>query len=87
MYRSIIETHGKYGGFQVDSMPADPEGKEDAASRLGDDVSCVVVQYPSVFGQIKGCPGCPGFWQILRRGLVKARQEWLWACATQGTSA
>ena len=53
MYSSIIETHGRYGGFKVDAMPADPEGKEDAASRLGDDVSCVVVQYPSVFGQIK----------------------------------
>ena len=53
MYRSIIETHGKYGGFKVDAMPADPEGKEDAATKLGDDVSCVVVQYPSVFGQIK----------------------------------
>ncbi len=53
MYRSIIETHGRYGGFKVESMPADPEGKEDVASKLGDDVSCVVVQYPSVFGQIK----------------------------------
>ena len=35
-----------------------------------------------VFGQIKGCPGSPGFFHFLRRGLVKARQEWLWACAT-----
>jgi hypothetical protein len=35
-----------------------------------------------VFGQIKGCPGSPGFHQVLRRGLKKARQEWLWVCAT-----
>jgi len=35
-----------------------------------------------VFGQIKGSPGSPGFHQVLRRGLVKARQEWLWVCAT-----
>lgn len=35
-----------------------------------------------VFGQIKGCPGSPGFIRFLRRGLVKARQEWLWACTT-----
>jgi hypothetical protein len=35
-----------------------------------------------VFGQIKGCPGSPGFFHFLRRGLVKTRQEWLWACAT-----
>jgi transposase len=34
-----------------------------------------------VFGQIKGCPGSPGFTQFLRRGLKKARQEWHWTCA------
>lgn len=34
-----------------------------------------------VFGQIKGCPGHPGFRQFLRRGLEKCRQEWHWACA------
>lgn len=35
-----------------------------------------------VFGQIKGCPGSPGFRQLLRRGLRKAGQEWRWQCAT-----
>lgn len=34
-----------------------------------------------VFGQIKGCPGSPGFRQFLRRGIVKCRQEWNWICA------
>jgi hypothetical protein len=34
-----------------------------------------------VFGQIKGCPGHPGFRQFLRRGLKKCREEWHWACA------
>lgn len=34
-----------------------------------------------VFGQIKGCPGHPGFRQFLRRGREKCRQEWHWACA------
>jgi transposase len=33
------------------------------------------------FGQIKGCPGSPGFRNIMRRGLTKAKQEWRWACA------
>lgn len=33
------------------------------------------------FGQIKGCPGHPGFRQFLRRGLAKCRQEWHWVCA------
>lgn len=35
-----------------------------------------------VFGQIKGCPGSPGFRQFLRRGMTKAWQEWRWQCAT-----
>jgi len=34
------------------------------------------------FGQIKGCPGHPGFRQFLRRGLEKCREEWHWVCAT-----
>jgi hypothetical protein len=33
-----------------------------------------------VFGQIKGCPGHPGFRQFLRRGLKKCQQEWHWVC-------
>jgi transposase len=32
------------------------------------------------FGQIKGCPGHPGFRQFLRRGLEKCKQEWHWVC-------
>lgn len=35
-----------------------------------------------VFGQIKGCPGSPGFRHVLRRGIEKAREEWRWQCAT-----
>lgn len=34
-----------------------------------------------VIGQIKGCPGKPGFCGFLRRGLVKCEQEWGWVCA------
>jgi len=34
------------------------------------------------FGQIKGCAGSPGFRQIMRRGLTKAKEEWRWICAT-----
>jgi len=34
------------------------------------------------FGQIKGCAGSPGFRQIMRRGLTKAKEEWHWICAT-----
>ncbi|HZT43059.1 MAG TPA: IS1182 family transposase [Chthonomonadaceae bacterium] len=34
------------------------------------------------FGQVKGCAGSPGFRQIMRRGLTKAKEEWHWICAT-----
>jgi len=34
-----------------------------------------------VFGQIKGCPGRPGFRGFLRRGLEKCRQDWSMVCA------
>lgn len=33
------------------------------------------------FGQIKGCPGSPGFRGFLRRGLEKCRQDWSLMCA------
>jgi transposase len=33
------------------------------------------------FGQVKGCPGSPGFRGFLRRGLEKCRQDWSLVCA------
>jgi glycine dehydrogenase subunit 1 len=53
MYRQVVQTHAKYAGFKAELMPADPIGGEDIASQIADDVSAVVVQYPSVFGQIR----------------------------------
>lgn len=34
-----------------------------------------------VFGQIKGCPGTPGFRAFLRRGLEKCIEDWGMVCA------
>ena len=51
-----------------------PDGRDAYANRMK--------TVEPVFGQIKGCPGSPGFRQFLRRGLTKARQEWRWQCAT-----
>jgi hypothetical protein len=51
-----------------------PEGREAYAHRMK--------TVEPVFGQIKGCPGSPGFRQFLRRGARKAWQEWRWQCAT-----
>jgi transposase len=50
-----------------------PEGREAYAMRKK--------TVEPVFGQLKGCPGSPGFRQFLRRGLTKAKQEWCWVCA------
>ena len=53
MYRQVVSTHAKYAGFKAELLPPDPHGREDIISAIGEDVSAVVVQYPSVFGQIR----------------------------------
>jgi glycine dehydrogenase subunit 1 len=52
-YREIVETHGRWSGFTVKSLPADPFLKEDIASLIDGETSCVVVQNPGFFGQIR----------------------------------
>ena len=77
-------------------MPDAPTGKAQSNTQRLADEMCLLLRTEDghdiyakrkkivepVFGQIKGCPGSPGFTHFLRRGLVKARQEWLWVCAT-----
>jgi glycine dehydrogenase subunit 1 len=53
MYRQVVQTHAKYAGFKAELLPPDPAGGEDVVQAIKDDVSAVVVQYPSVFGQIR----------------------------------
>ncbi len=52
-YRAVIDTLSSYGGAQVDALDADPKGIEDIIARIDGETSCVVVQYPSVFGSIR----------------------------------
>lgn len=52
-YRAVIETLSDYGGAQVDALDADPRGAEDIIRHIDAETSCVVVQYPSVFGSIR----------------------------------
>ena len=59
---------------QMRKLLSTQEGREAYANRMK--------TVEPVFGQIKGCPGSPGFRQFLRRGLKKAGQEWRWQCAT-----
>jgi glycine dehydrogenase subunit 1 len=51
-YRDVVATHGRHTGFDTVIAPLDAAGKEDLASHLGPDVSCVVVQNPSFFGHL-----------------------------------
>jgi glycine dehydrogenase subunit 1 len=52
-YRAVTETLAKYGGSEIAALSADPTGKEDAAAAIDGETSCVVVQYPSVYGSIR----------------------------------
>ncbi len=51
-YRAVIETLGLHGSFEVAALDPAPEGAEDIAMAIDDKTSCVVVQYPDVFGNI-----------------------------------
>ena len=52
-YRAVIETLSHFGGFEVAALPPDPRGQEEIAAGIDDRTSCVVVQYPSVYGTIR----------------------------------
>ena len=52
-YREVIETYGRWTGFEATSAAPDPTGAEDLAALIDGETSCVVVQNPSVFGQIR----------------------------------
>jgi glycine dehydrogenase subunit 1 len=52
-YREVVETHAKLTGFKVAAASPDPRGEENLAAMIDAETSCVVVQNPSVFGQIR----------------------------------
>jgi glycine dehydrogenase subunit 1 len=52
-YRAVIETLAHHGSFELAALDPDPSGAEDLASAIDDKTSCVVVQYPSVYGTIR----------------------------------
>jgi glycine dehydrogenase subunit 1 len=56
-YAQVCRTMGRFNGFKVMAAPADPEAKEDLAGLIDAETSAVVVQYPSVFGQIRDLSG------------------------------
>ena len=52
-YREVCETYARFVGFQVAAQPPAPSGGEDLARLIGRDTSCVVVQNPDFFGEIR----------------------------------
>ena len=52
-YRAVVDTLSSYSGANVDALDADSKGIEDIIARIDGETSCVVVQYPSVFGSIR----------------------------------
>jgi glycine dehydrogenase subunit 1 len=52
-YRAVIETTARWQGFRVSGAPVDADGIEDLTALVDDEVSCVVVQNPSVFGHVR----------------------------------
>ena len=52
-YRAVMETLARHGGASVSALDLDPRGTEDVTREIDDATSCVVVQYPSFFGNIR----------------------------------
>jgi glycine dehydrogenase subunit 1 len=52
-YREVCETYARFVGFEVAVQAPAPSGGEDLAQLIGRDTSCVVVQNPDFFGEIR----------------------------------
>jgi glycine dehydrogenase subunit 1 len=52
-YADVIATLSHHSGAMVTTLPAAPAGGEEIVGRIDAQTSCVVVQYPDVFGHIR----------------------------------
>ncbi|MDE0207457.1 MAG: aminomethyl-transferring glycine dehydrogenase subunit GcvPA, partial [Candidatus Tectomicrobia bacterium] len=52
-YRDAAATLARFQGFTLDCAPPRPQGDEDLADRIDVETSCVVVQYPDLFGNVQ----------------------------------
>jgi len=52
-YREVCETYARFVGFEVAAQAPAPSGGEDLGGLIGRDTSCVVVQNPDFFGEIR----------------------------------
>ena len=52
-YAEVVRTQSAMTGDEVVSLPPDVRAQEDIAAHIDDDVSCVIVQSPDVFGNLR----------------------------------
>ena len=52
-YREVCETYARFVGFELASQDPVPAGDEDLTGLVGRDTSCVVVQNPDFFGEVR----------------------------------
>jgi glycine dehydrogenase subunit 1 len=52
-YADVCATIARMAGETLDRCPLDPQGQEDLISRIDDQTSCVIVQTPDVFGNLR----------------------------------
>ena len=79
----VIETLSHMSGDRVVSLPADPRADEDIIAAIDDETSCVVVQTPDVFGNLRdlekiaekahahGALLIAAFTEVMSLGLIK----------------
>jgi glycine dehydrogenase subunit 1 len=52
-YREVCETYARFVGFELSAQVPAPESGEDLAGLVDRDTSCVVVQNPDFFGEVR----------------------------------
>jgi glycine dehydrogenase subunit 1 len=52
-YREVCATLARFAEDEIDAAPLDPLASEDLVSRIDDGTSCVIVQTPDVFGNLR----------------------------------
>ncbi|ATQ68754.1 MULTISPECIES: aminomethyl-transferring glycine dehydrogenase subunit GcvPA [Methylosinus] len=52
-YAEVVRTLSRFAGDEVDTLAPDVFAREDITAQIDDDVSCVIVQTPDVFGNLR----------------------------------
>jgi glycine dehydrogenase subunit 1 len=52
-YREVCETYARFVGFELEALDPIPGTREDLPGPVGGDTSCVVVQNPDFYGEIR----------------------------------